>query len=105
MDNKQFLIYLVIMAGVTYLTRALPFALISKKIENRFIKSFLHYIPYTVLTVMTVPGVLFATGSVLSAAVGAVVAIVVAIKSKNLMITAVAACACVFIVETAVTLI
>lgn len=105
MDSKQFFTYLIIMAGVTYLTRALPFALVSKKIENRFVKSFLHYIPYTVLTVMTVPGVLYATGSIVSAAVGAAVAIIVAIKSKNLMITAISACCCVYIVETVVTLI
>ena len=105
MDNKQFFTYLIIMAGVTYLTRAVPFALVSKKIQNRFIKSFLHYIPYTVLTVMTIPGVLYATGSVLSAAVGAVVAVLVAIKSKNLLLTAITACTCVYIVETAVTLI
>ncbi len=105
MDNKQFFIYLIIMAGVTYLTRAVPFALVSKKIENRFIKSFLHYIPYTVLTVMTIPGVLYATGSMLSAAVGAVVAVLVAIKSKNLLLTAITACTCVYIVETVVTLI
>ena len=105
MDNKQFFTYLIIMAGVTYLTRAVPFALVSKKIQNRFIKSFLHYIPYTVLTVMTIPGVLYATGSVLSAAVGAVVAVLVAIKSKNLLLTAITACTCVYIVETVVTLI
>ena len=105
MNNNQFFTYLIIMAGVTYLTRALPFALLSKKIETRFIKSFLHYIPSTVLTVMTIPGVLFETGSILSAAIGAVVAVLVAIKSKNLMITAISACSCVYIVETVVALI
>ena len=105
MDNKLFFTYLIIMAGVTYITRAVPFALISKKIENRFIKSFLHYIPYTVLTVMTIPGVLYETGSMLSAAVGAIMAVVVAIKSKNLLLTAITACGCVYIVETVVALI
>ena len=105
MDNKQFFTYLIIMAGVTYLTRAVPFALVSKKIENRFIKSFLHYIPYTVLTVMTIPGVLYETGSMLSAAIGAIGAVIVAIKSKNLLLTAITACACVYIAETVVALI
>lgn len=104
MDSKQFFIYLTIMAGSTYLIRAIPFAAISKKIENRFIRSFLYYIPYTVLTVMTLPGALLATGSVISAAVGLVIAVLVAVKWKNLTLTAVAACISVYITETVMTL-
>ena len=67
---KDFFIYLLIMAGSTYLIRALPFSLVSKKIKSTFVRSFLYYIPYTVLTAMTFPAALYATGSVLSAAVG-----------------------------------
>lgn len=104
MDNKQFLIYLLVMAGVTYIIRALPFAAITGKIQNRFIRSFLYYIPYTVLTVMTIPGALYATGSVISAAVGLFAAVLVAIKWKNLMLTALTACAFVYITETVITL-
>ena len=74
---KDFFIYLLIMAGSTYLIRALPFALFSKKIKSTFVRSFLYYIPYTVLTAMTFPAALYATGSVLSAAVGLGVAILV----------------------------
>ena len=49
MDMLTFLPYLLVMAGVTYLIRALPFVLVNKKIENRFLNSFLYYIPYTVM--------------------------------------------------------
>lgn len=55
MDTKTFIIYLVVMAGVTYLIRAVPFVMVNKKIENMYIKSFFNYIPYTVLAAMTVP--------------------------------------------------
>ncbi len=99
MDNKQFFIYLIIMALSTYLIRAIPFAAFTKKIKNRFIRSFLYYIPYTVLTVMTVPAVFFETGSVICAAIGVVIAIVVAILSKNLLLTAAAASLSVFIAQ------
>lgn len=102
MDSKQFLLYLVVMAGTTYLVRALPFAAVRKKIKNRFIRSFLYYIPYTVLTVMIFPGALFATDYILSAAVGLVIAVAVAIASKNLTLTAASACVFVYITETVI---
>ncbi len=99
MDNKQFFIYLLIMALSTYLIRAIPFAVFTKKIKNRFVRSFLYYIPYTVLTVMTIPAVFFETQSVICAAIGVAIAIVVAILSKNLLLTAGAASASVFIAQ------
>lgn len=99
MNNKEFFIYLIIMALSTYLIRAIPFVAFSKKIKNRFVRSFLYYIPYTVLTVMTIPAAFFATGSVVCAAIGIAVAIVVAILSKNLLLTAAAASVTVFIAQ------
>ena len=99
MELKSFFTYLVIMAGSTYLIRAVPFAMINQKIENRFIKSFLYYIPFAVLSAMTFPAILYATDSVLSAAVGFVVAILFAWKGKSLTTVAVAACVAVFVVE------
>lgn len=99
MELKEFWIYLLIMAGSTYLIRAIPFAAISKKIENKFIKSFLYYIPYAVLTAMTFPAVLYATDYVVSAAVGFVVAVLFALKDKSLTTVAVAACVAVFVTE------
>ena len=85
---RDFFIYLLIMAGSTYLIRALPFSLFSKKIKSPFVRSFLYYIPYTVLTAMTLPAALYATGSILSAVVGLAVAILVSLKSKSLTLVA-----------------
>ena len=91
MDNKLFFIYLLIIAGSTYLIRAIPFSLITKKVTNKYIKSFLHYIPYTVLAAMTLPSALYVTGSVYSAVAGLIVALLVSVKKSNLTIVAVAA--------------
>ena len=99
MDIKQFFIYLLIMSGSTYLIRAIPFALISKKIENTFIKSFLYYIPYTVLTAMTFPAALYATDNIVSAAAGLIVAVCLSLRGRGLTLVAVASCAAVFAVE------
>ena len=71
--------YILIMAGVTFAIRALPLALIQKQIQNRFLKSFLYYVPYVTLAVMTFPAILHATQSPasggLALAAGAVSAI------------------------------
>ncbi|MDD6648172.1 MAG: AzlD domain-containing protein [Firmicutes bacterium] len=99
MDFMSFVPYLIVMAGVTYLIRVIPFVLINKKIENRFINSFLYYIPYTVLSAMTFPAILYATGSMISAAAGLLTAIFIAYKGKGLLIVAIGACLAVFIVE------
>lgn len=99
MDMKSFFIYLVIMAGSTYLIRAIPFAVVKQKIENRFIKSFLYYIPFAVLSAMTFPAILYGTDYVLSAVIGFIVAILFAFKGKSLTTVAVAACVAVFVVE------
>lgn len=101
MDFMTFLPYLIVMAGVTYLIRVIPFVLINRKIKNRFINSFLYYIPYTVLAAMTFPAILYATGSLVSAAAGLLVAIIIAYKGKGLLTVAVGACLAVLIVESA----
>lgn len=105
MDFMKFLPYLVVMAGVTYLIRVIPFVLINKKIENRFINSFLYYIPYTVLSAMTFPAILYATGNMVSAVVGLLTAIFIAYKGKGLLVVAIGACAAVLIVESVMMLI
>jgi len=92
-------LYMLIMAGVTYLIRMLPLALIKKKITNRFFKSFLYYVPFVTLAVMTFPAILSATESVLSAALAFIVAIVVAYAGGGLPIVATIACAVVFLTE------
>lgn len=91
MPWRTFLTYLAVMAGVTYLTRMAPLALFRKRIRNRFIKSFLCYVPYAVLTAMTLPGILYSTGSVASAAAGFAVAALLSWKEKSLLLVAVCA--------------
>ncbi len=97
--NGNIALYMLIMAGVTYLIRMLPLALIKKKITNRFFKSFLYYVPFVTLAVMTFPAILSATDSVWSAAAAFVVAMIVAYAGGGLPTVATIACAVVFIVE------
>ena len=71
-------IYIFIMAAVTYAIRALPLTLIRKPIKNQFIQSFLYYVPYVTLAVMTFPAILSATNSTVSAALALVIGIIAA---------------------------
>ena len=96
MRNDIFFIYLLILAGSTYLIRVIA---IKEKINNRFVRSFLSYIPYAVLTAMTIPAIFYATNWWLGAAAGLVVAVVFSLRGKGLTTVAIAACAAVFIVE------
>lgn len=88
MDPKRFAVYLIVAALVTYLVRMLPMMLVKKKITNRFIVSFLHYMPVAVLSAMTVPACFYATGHMLSAAVGFAVAFFLAWREKPLLTVA-----------------
>ena len=99
MNNYVFFLYLLILAGSTYLIRVIPFVAIKNKINNRFIRSFLAYIPYAVLTAMTIPAVFYATNWWAGAAAGLIVAVIFALKEKGLTIVAIAACVAVFVVE------
>ena len=96
---KDFWIYLLILAGSTYLIRAIPFAAVQKKITNRFLKSFLYYIPYAVLAAMTFPAALYATGHIASAAAGLCVGGIFAFKGKGLTLVAIISCITAFAVE------
>ena len=98
-DMRWFLACLLVSAGVPYLVRAVPLVLIKKKITNRFLRSFLYYIPYAVLAVMTVPAMFYATDSRLSAAVGFAVAAVLSYFRKSLLTVAASACGAVLAVE------
>ncbi len=100
MPDSKFFVYFVVMAGVTYLIRVIPMVLIKEKIKNKFILSFLHYIPYTVLAVMTVPACFYATESPVSAVVGFIIAIVAAFFERSLIQVALLSCLGVFITET-----
>ena len=98
MENR-FLVYLIVMAVVTYLIRVLPLLLVREKIENKFIVSFLYYLPSAVLSVMTVPAIFYATSSKLSAALGLATAVILSYFGKSLMKVAVISCIVVFIAE------
>ncbi|MBR2875533.1 MAG: AzlD domain-containing protein [Clostridia bacterium] len=99
MDNTKFFIYLIAMAGVTYLVRMVPLVLVNKPIKNKFILSFLYYVPYTVLSVMTIPACFYATNSYISAVVGFLVAVVAALFKRSLVQVAVFSCVAVFVTE------
>ncbi len=95
----RLILYIVVMAGVTYMIRMLPLALIKRKIENNFVKSFLYYVPFAVLSAMIIPDIFFSTATIWSAVAGLVVAVVLSLFEKKLITVAVAACITVFIVE------
>lgn len=99
MPEISFWIYLAVTAGITYLVRAVPLILVKGRIKNRFILSFLHYIPYAVLSVMTVPAIFYATGDRLSAVAGFAVAVFLALMNRSLLTVAAAACGTVLAVQ------
>lgn len=93
------LIYIACMAGVTYLIRVLPLTLIRREIKNVTLRSFLYYVPYVTLAVMTFPAILTATQSPIAALVALIVAIALAYLGKGLFFVAVSACVTVFVIE------
>jgi branched-subunit amino acid transport protein len=91
MDNHIFFPLLAVMVLVTYLIRAVPFVLFRRKITNPQLKAFFEYIPYTVLSAMTFPAILYSTSSIYSAAAGMLMALILSWKNKSLLIVAIAA--------------
>lgn len=89
-------VYIAVMAAVTYLIRCLPFTLFQKKIKSRFLRSFLYYIPYAVLSAMTIPAIFYSTSDIATAAVGTAVAVVLSYFNQPLIVVAVAAAAAAF---------
>ena len=92
-------IYIACMAGVTFLIRVLPLTLIRKEIKSRTLRSFLYYVPYVTLAVMTFPAILHATQSPIAAAVALVAAILLAWFGRSLFFVAVSSCLLVFLLE------
>ena len=97
--NAKIYLYIGIMALVTYLIRVLPLTLIRKEIKNRSIRSFLSYVPYVTLAVMTFPAILSATGSIYSAWAALIVGVLLAFKGRSLFQVAVFSCIVVFVLE------
>ena len=96
--NKVY-IYILVMAAVTFAVRVLPLTVIRRSITNVFLKSFLYYIPYVTLAVMTFPAVIDATESPVAGAAALVVGIVLAWIGADLFKVASACCVLVFVLE------
>ena len=92
-------LYILVMAAVTYLIRMLPLTLIQKEIKNTYIKSFLYYVPYVTLSVMTFPAILSATDSPVSGGAALITAAILAYRGKSLFQVSLSACGMVFLLE------
>ena len=92
-------LYILTMAVTTYLIRMLPLTVFRKTIKSRFVKSFLHYVPYACLTAMTFPAIMYDTTYILSGIAALVVAVVLAFRGKSLLTVALASCVTVFVTE------
>ncbi len=102
MNNTLYLfISVATMALVTYLVRMIPLAAFRKKITSKFLVNFLYYVPYAVLSAMTIPAVFYSSNGIVSAVAGFVVAVVLAFFERGLLTVAVCACAGVFLTELA----
>ena len=99
MSWSYFLPYVLVMAVVTYLIRMLPLVVFRKPIRSRFIRSFLYYVPYAVLSAMTFPAILYATGSLPSACAALAIALILAWMEKSLLTVAIFASAAAFAVQ------
>ena len=99
MSNTSYSLYILVMAGVTYLLRMLPMTFVTGKITSRFLKSFIHYVPYAVLSAMTVPAIFHATGSIWSAIAGFAVGVLLAYFEKSLVTVAICSALTVLLVD------
>ena len=97
--NHNIYVYILIMAGVSYAIRVLPLTLIRKQIKNQFVQSFLYYVPYVTLAVMTFPAITEATQSPIAGGVALVVGIIAAWFGASLFQVAVSCCGVVFLLE------
>ncbi len=102
--KTDFLLYIVAMAGVTYLVRMIPFVLVRGKIKCIYIQSFLYYVPYAVLGAMTFPYILYSTGNMLASLGGTVAAFVLALRGKSLIVVAASSAAIAYVVGLIATL-
>ena len=91
------ILYIAVMAGVTYLVRMIPFTLFRRQIKSRYIRSVLYYLPYSVLSAMTIPAIFYSTGNLITAVVGTVTAIILAFFNKPLIVVALAAALSAFV--------
>lgn len=94
MSNASYFMYILVMAGVTYLLRMLPMTLVKGEIKSKFLKSFIYYVPYAVLSAMTIPAIFYCTGELLPSIIGLAAAVITAFTGGNLIVVAlIASCA------------
>ena len=98
-DALRFALYLAVMVSITYLLRLLPMLFIRRQITNRFIKSMLYYIPYSVLTVMAIPAMFYVTPNLATGIVATVIATIAALSGRSLITVASIATAVILIME------
>ena len=98
MNNTYLLIGIAVMAITTYIIRCLPMVLFRKRIKNLWIRSFLHYVPYAVLSAMTFPAVFYSTGTTWSAVVATIVAVILAYFKRGLLTVALCSAFAAFVV-------
>ena len=97
--SRNINLYILVMFVVTYLVRALPITLIRRKIRSPFLQSFLYYVPYVTLAVMTFPAIIEATQSLVSGALALAAGIIAAWFDRSLLQVASLCCAVVLIAE------
>ena len=97
--NHNIWLYIAVMAAVCYAIRVLPLTLLRRRIENRFLRSFLYYVPYVTLSVMTFPSIVEATRTPVAGAAALVLGVLLAWMGAGLFPVAVSCCAVVFLLE------
>lgn len=97
MNWSTFLPYLLVMAAVTYFIRMIPLIVFRRNITNRFLRSFLYYIPFAVLAAMTFPEALSCTGNIPASVIATIVALVIAWFKPTTILVAFSACAVAFL--------
>lgn len=91
--------YLLVMAGVTYALRVIPLLLMRRPLRSRWINSFLFYVPWAVLTAMTIPAIFYATSHIFTACVGLIVGVLLALFNRSLATVALGAAVAVYLAE------
>ena len=99
MNTGYIILGMVVMSVTTYLIRVTPMVVFRKKITNRFVRSFLYYVPYAVLAAMTFPAIFRSTGTAVSSMIGCLIAVVLAWFNRGLLTVAVGAVAAAYLIQ------
>ena len=92
-------VYIAVMAIVTYLIRVLPLTLVRREIKNVYIRSFLYYVPYVTLAIMTFPDIVQATTAPMAGLLALIAGVALAWSGRSLFKVAIACCATVYVLE------